>query len=56
MKKTPGCSLMEVKNIVQKFAAGDDSKPFVKDIFQMLDLLAWHEDFTSDMIEVIEAI
>lgn len=56
MKKTPGCSLMEVKNYVQAFVAGDDSKPFAKHIFQMLDLRALHENVTSDMIEIIEAI
>ena len=52
MKKTPGCSLIEVNNAVQEFASGDDSKPFSKDIFCMLELLALHHDSTDDMIEV----
>ena len=28
MNKTPGCSSIEVDNMVQEFASGDDSKPF----------------------------
>ncbi|XP_048333027.2 pentatricopeptide repeat-containing protein At2g20540 isoform X2 [Ziziphus jujuba] len=54
MKKTPGCSLIEVNNVVQEFVAGDDSKPFAKDVFAMLDLLASHENITSDMIEIAQ--
>ncbi|KAH7521531.1 hypothetical protein FEM48_Zijuj07G0043400 [Ziziphus jujuba var. spinosa] len=43
-----------VNNVVQEFVAGDDSKPFAKDVFAMLDLLASHENITSDMIEIAQ--
>ncbi|KAF5207545.1 Pentatricopeptide repeat-containing protein [Thalictrum thalictroides] len=39
MKKTPGCSLIEVNNVVQEFVVGDDSNPFSDDIYCMLELL-----------------
>ncbi|XP_048436142.1 pentatricopeptide repeat-containing protein At2g20540-like [Pyrus x bretschneideri] len=32
-KRTPGCSSIEVNNVVMEFVACDDLKPFVKDIF-----------------------
>jgi pentatricopeptide repeat protein len=51
MKKTPGCSSIEVNNVVQEFVSGDDSKSFSKDIFWILELLALHHDSTDDMIE-----
>lgn len=55
MKKTPGCSSIEVDNAVQEFVAGDDSKPFAKDVFAMLDLLALHhQSITGDTIEIVE--
>ncbi|XP_072965471.1 pentatricopeptide repeat-containing protein At2g20540 [Typha angustifolia] len=44
MKKTPGCSLIEVNNVVQEFVAGDDSNPQFGEISCMLDLLAYHLD------------
>ncbi|KAA8521766.1 hypothetical protein F0562_012439 [Nyssa sinensis] len=49
MKKTPGCSLIEVNNVVQEFVSGDDSKPFSKDIYWMLELLALHHSRTDDL-------
>ncbi|XP_073026644.1 pentatricopeptide repeat-containing protein At2g20540-like [Primulina eburnea] len=53
MKKTPGCSLVEINSTVQEFVSGDDSKPFLKDIYQILDLLALHQNRTEDWIETI---
>ncbi|RAL44786.1 unnamed protein product [Cuscuta campestris] len=49
MKKTPGCSLIEVNGLVQEFVSGDDSKPFVKDIYHVLhQLLILHGDDNDD--------
>ncbi|XP_071711018.1 pentatricopeptide repeat-containing protein At2g20540 [Rutidosis leptorrhynchoides] len=42
MSKTPGCSSIEIDNVVQEFVSGDDSKPFSRQVYQMLDLLALH--------------
>ncbi|KAK4854146.1 hypothetical protein QYF36_019638 [Acer negundo] len=53
MKKTPGCSLIEVNNEVQEFLSGDDRKPFSEDIFWLLELLASHQDLTKDMIDIM---
>ncbi|PON76476.1 Pentatricopeptide repeat [Parasponia andersonii] len=53
-KKTPGCSLIEVDNMVEEFVSGDDSKPSTKDIFSMLDLLVSRQNLTDDLIEIIE--
>lgn len=39
LKKTPGCSMIEVDNTVQEFISGDDSKPFSNDIYWMLELI-----------------
>ncbi|XP_042476612.1 pentatricopeptide repeat-containing protein At2g20540 [Macadamia integrifolia] len=39
-KKPPGCSLIEVNNVVQEFIAGDHSKPFSHEIMGILKLLA----------------
>ncbi|KAF6154874.1 hypothetical protein GIB67_018311 [Kingdonia uniflora] len=39
MKKTPGCSSIEVNNVVQEFIAGDDSNSSFDEIHSMLDLL-----------------
>ncbi|KAH6757615.1 hypothetical protein C2S51_038763 [Perilla frutescens var. frutescens] len=53
MKKTPGCSLIEVDSIVQEFISGDYSKPFSMDILQILDVLSLHQAKTSDHVEVV---
>ncbi|KAL5783232.1 hypothetical protein ACOSP7_008261 [Xanthoceras sorbifolium] len=53
MKKTPGCSLIEVNNDVQEFVSGDNRKPFSEDIFWLLELLALHQDPTEDMIDIM---
>ncbi|KAI3513520.1 hypothetical protein L1887_20856 [Cichorium endivia] len=42
MSKTPGCSSIEVDNVVEEFIAGDDSKPFSHEIYRMLGLIALH--------------
>ncbi|GLU01399.1 hypothetical protein SLE2022_187090 [Rubroshorea leprosula] len=49
MKKIPGCSLIEINNIVQEFVSGDDSKPFSKDIFHMLEMFAMHQNEYDDI-------
>lgn len=40
MKKTPGCSLIEVDNVVQEFVAGEDLKPEFGGLVGVLDILA----------------
>ncbi|XP_009766198.1 pentatricopeptide repeat-containing protein At2g20540-like [Nicotiana tabacum] len=52
MKKTPGCSLIEVNSVVQEFLSGDDSKPFSKDIHQVLELLALHQSKENDLVDI----
>lgn len=44
MKRTPGCSLIEVDNVVQEFVAGDDRKPFWTEICSVLQLFCVHQD------------
>ncbi|KAL6212598.1 hypothetical protein ACLB2K_017816 [Fragaria x ananassa] len=53
MKKTPGCSLIEVNNVVLEFVSGDDTKPFAKDIFSMLQLLVAHQSMPGESIEAV---
>ncbi|EEF45931.1 pentatricopeptide repeat-containing protein, putative [Ricinus communis] len=53
MKKTPGCSLIEVNNVAQEFVSGDDSKPYSKEIFWLLELLAFHQDMDKHILEII---
>lgn len=53
MKKTPGCSLIEVNSLVQEFVSGDDSKPFCKEIYHILVSSASHHKKTNDDIEII---
>ncbi|KAL6498732.1 hypothetical protein OROGR_028279 [Orobanche gracilis] len=52
MRKTPGCSLIEVDSVVQEFISGDDSKPFCKDIFRILDILVMHQLKISEQVEI----
>ncbi|KAF9601239.1 hypothetical protein IFM89_018349 [Coptis chinensis] len=40
IRKTPGCSLIEVNNEVHEFVVGDDSNPFLDEMYNMLELLA----------------
>ncbi|XP_068658209.1 pentatricopeptide repeat-containing protein At2g20540 [Aristolochia californica] len=40
MKKAPGCSLIEVNNVVQEFVVGDDSYPLPDEVSRVLKLLA----------------
>lgn len=54
IKKTPGCSLIEVNNEVQEFVSGDDTKPFSEDIFCLLELLALHQDRTKYLIDIMQ--
>ncbi|KAL4559176.1 hypothetical protein LXL04_031310 [Taraxacum kok-saghyz] len=42
MSKTPGCSSIEVDNVVEEFVSGDDSKSFSREVYGMLELLALH--------------
>ncbi|KAK3030685.1 hypothetical protein RJ639_034861 [Escallonia herrerae] len=53
MKKTPGCSMIEPNNVVQEFVSADDSKPFSKDIYRMLELVALHQSIGDDLDETI---
>lgn len=53
MKKTPGCSSIEVNNIVQEFVSGDDSKPFFEDICILLDMLILHQNMVDDTIDIL---
>ena len=53
IKKTPGCSLIEVNNVVQEFVSGDDSKPFAQDVFWILEVLVSHQTRTNDLMEVV---
>lgn len=50
-KRNPGCSLIEVNNVVQEFVSCDDSKPFSEDIFHMLKLLTLHPKGANDIAE-----
>lgn len=49
IKKTPGCSLIEVNNVVEEFVSGDHSKPFSEDIFWILQVLALHQNRANDV-------
>ncbi|XP_028802268.1 pentatricopeptide repeat-containing protein At2g20540-like [Neltuma alba] len=51
IKKTPGCSLIEVGDVVEEFVSGDDSKPFSEEIFWILDGLALHRNGTNEVME-----
>ncbi|GFS44932.1 mitochondrial editing factor 21 [Actinidia rufa] len=51
MKKTPGCSLIEVNNVVQEFLSGDDSRTYSQDIYWILELLALHQSKSVYLIE-----
>ncbi|XP_050227797.1 pentatricopeptide repeat-containing protein At2g20540 [Mercurialis annua] len=53
MKKTPGCSSIELNNVVQEFVSGDVSKPYSKEIFWLLELLAFNQDITKHLIEIM---
>lgn len=51
IKKIPGCSLIEVNNVVEEFVSGDDSKSFSKDIFWVLEVLALHTKTSNDVMD-----
>ncbi|XP_027183474.1 pentatricopeptide repeat-containing protein At2g20540 [Coffea eugenioides] len=53
MNKTPGCSSIEANNSVQEFVSGDDSKPFTKDLYWILNLIASQQSETNDQIDAI---
>uniref|UniRef100_A0A5K1EBC5 Pentatricopeptide repeat-containing protein n=2 Tax=Nymphaea colorata TaxID=210225 RepID=A0A5K1EBC5_9MAGN len=46
IKKTPGCSLIEVEGMVAEFVAGDESHPLSREIYEALDLL--YHDLAND--------
>ncbi|KAI3769313.1 hypothetical protein L6452_00414 [Arctium lappa] len=52
MSKTPGCSAIEVDNAVEEFVSCDDSKPFSREIYRMLELIALHHGISRDFIEI----
>ncbi|CAA0810597.1 Pentatricopeptide repeat-containing protein [Striga hermonthica] len=51
MKKTPGCSSIEIDGVIRGFVSGDDSKTFSEDIFGVLEVLALHQIEIDDWIE-----
>lgn len=52
IKKTPGCSLIEVDNAVQEFVSGDNSKPFSKDLHWILNLFLVHQNKINNQIDI----
>ncbi|XP_052203805.1 pentatricopeptide repeat-containing protein At2g20540 [Diospyros lotus] len=50
MKKTPGCSLIEVNSVVKEFRSGDDSKLYSEQIYWVLELLAWNQSTSRNSI------
>ena len=52
MNKTPGCSSIEVDNMVQEYASGDDSKPFSK-VYRVLKLLVMHQSRMDHDMEIM---
>lgn len=54
IKKTPGCSLIEVNNVVQEFVSSDHSKPFSQEVFWILEGLTLHQIRTNDLMEFVE--
>ncbi|KAK7316610.1 hypothetical protein RJT34_00201 [Clitoria ternatea] len=54
VKKIPGCSSIEVNNVVQEFVSGDDSKPFSQDVFLILEGLALHQTRTNNLMEFVQ--
>ncbi|GER39677.1 pentatricopeptide repeat-containing family protein [Striga asiatica] len=53
MKKTPGCSSIEVDGVMEGFVSGDDSKAFSEDVFGVLEVLALHQLERDDWVEVL---
>lgn len=53
MAKTPGCSSIEVDNVVEEFMSGDDSKSFIIEVYRMLELLALHHKISRDLVEIM---
>nr|GEV80746.1 RNA-directed DNA polymerase, eukaryota, reverse transcriptase zinc-binding domain protein [Tanacetum cinerariifolium] len=53
MAKTPRCSSTEVDNVVEELMFGVDSKPFIKEVYWMLELLALHHKISRDLVEII---
>ncbi|KAK1426739.1 hypothetical protein QVD17_15418 [Tagetes erecta] len=47
--KKPGCSSIEVDNVVEEFVSGDESKPFSGEVYSMLRLLVSHQT-TSEIM------
>ncbi|CAK9182638.1 unnamed protein product [Ilex paraguariensis] len=47
IKKTPGCSSIEVDGVVHEFRKGDNSHPKTKDIHMFLDAIAGHITFNG---------
>ncbi|KAG9131771.1 hypothetical protein Leryth_009499 [Lithospermum erythrorhizon] len=53
LKKTPGCSLIELDRVVHEFLSGDNSKKFSQDLYEILELLVSHQSKTNDLTELI---
>lgn len=54
IKKVPGCSSIEVSNVVEEFVSADYSKPFSQEVFWILDGLALHHTRANDLMEFVE--
>ncbi|KAI3694243.1 hypothetical protein L1987_77205 [Smallanthus sonchifolius] len=54
MSKKPGCSAIEVNNVVEEFVSGDESKPFSGEVYSMLRLLVSHQ--TTGEIMAVEML
>ncbi|CAN0907038.1 Pentatricopeptide repeat-containing protein At2g20540 [Linum grandiflorum] len=53
MKKTPGCSSIEINNVATEFSSGDDSKPFSRQIFKLLEMLTSYEETSDHVFDII---
>ncbi|KAJ0482627.1 putative tetratricopeptide-like helical domain superfamily [Helianthus annuus] len=53
MSKKPGCSAIEVDNVVEEFVSGDKSKPFSGEVYSMLELLASQRRILNDFNEIM---
>ncbi|KAF0925553.1 hypothetical protein E2562_017164 [Oryza meyeriana var. granulata] len=55
MRKTPGCSLIEVGNVVREFVAGEDLSSEFGGLAGVLDILASHLADEDDNIDFIDS-
>ncbi|XP_010541645.1 PREDICTED: pentatricopeptide repeat-containing protein At2g20540 [Tarenaya hassleriana] len=55
MKKMPGCSLIEVNNVVEEFVARDHNKPYWREICFVLEMFSMHQNVikNGDLSEIM---